>query len=109
VHKKYSRHSLSFISGVVPLPAGLNSTPVESHKNTSMAPFPTSLPSTLAKLLASPLYARSLSLLSPYSFSFFQFFFTFHFFIFVIVHSTYSFKRQKRDPNLLREEGVFPV
>lgn len=70
MHKQYSGQSLSFISGVAPLPAGLDSTSVESHRNTSMAPLPTSLVNTLAELLASPPYTGSLSLLSPYSFSF---------------------------------------
>ena len=68
MHKKYSRQSLSFISGVAPLPVSLDSTLVESHRNTSMAPLPASPVSTSAELLASPPYARSLSLLSPFSF-----------------------------------------
>ena len=70
MHKQYSRQSLSFISGVAPLLADLDSTLVESDRNTSMAPLPMSLVSTLAELLASPPCAGSLSLLLPYSFSF---------------------------------------
>jgi len=107
VHKPYGRESFSFISGVAPLPAGLDSTLVESCRNTNIALLPTILVSTLTELLASPLCAGSLSLLSPYSFSFFSKFFTFSFFI--TVHSTYSFQRWKRDPNLLREEEIFPL
>lgn len=83
MHKQYSRQSLNFISGVSPLPAGLDSTSTESYRNTSMAPLPASLVSTPAVLLASPLCVGSLSLLLPYSFSFFfQTFSTFSFFHF---------------------------
>ena len=104
MHKQYSRQSLSFISGIDPLPAGLDNTSVESHRNTSMAPLPASLVNTPMKLLASPPCAGSLSLFSPDLFFIFIFFY-FSFFIF-IVHSTYSFKRQKRDLELLRAEEV---
>ena len=78
MHKQYSCQSLSFISGVDPLPVGLDSTSVESHRNTGMAPLLASLVSTPTELLASPPYAGSLSLLSPYSFFFLIFFFHFH-------------------------------
>ena len=54
MHKQYSHHSLIFISGIAPLPAGLNSTSTESRKNTGMAPLLVSLVSTPAELLASP-------------------------------------------------------
>ena len=103
MHKQYSLQSLSFISGVAPLPAGLDSTPTESDRNTSMAPLLASLVSTLVELLASPLFIGSLSLLSPYSFSLFSFF------IFVTMYSTYSFQRRKRDPKLLRVKEVVPA
>lgn len=82
MHKKYSCHYLSFISGVAPLPVGLDSTPVESHRNTGMALLPATLVSTAKELLVSPLYTGSFSLLFPYSFSFFQTFLTFSFFHF---------------------------
>jgi len=78
VHKKYSRQSLSFISSVALVPAGLDSNPTESHRNTSITPLLVSLVSTLAELLPSPFYTGSLSLLSPYSF--FLFFINFSFF-----------------------------
>ena len=107
MHKKYSHQSLRLISGVAPLPIGLDSTLVESHRNTGMALLPASLVSTLAELLESPPCAGSLSLLSPYSFFILNFFY-FPFFIFT-VHSTYSFQRWKRDPDLLRAEEVVPV
>ena len=80
MHKQYSRQSLSFISGVAPLLAGLDSNSVESHRNTSMALLPISLVKTPVELFASLFYARSLSLLSPYSFFIFSNFF--HFFHF---------------------------
>ena len=108
MHKQYSHDSLSFISGVAPLPAILDSTPVESHRNASMAPLLVSLVSALAELLASPPCARSLSLLLPYSF-FILNFLTFPSFLFFIMHSTYSFQRQKRNPDLLRAEEVVPA
>ena len=98
--KQYSRQSLSFISSVAPLLAGLDSTLAESCRNTSIAPLPMSLVSTSTELLASPLYTRRLSLLSSYSF--FICFKIFHFFIFITVHNNYSFRREKRDPDLLR-------
>ena len=80
MHKQYIRQSLSFISGVAPLLAGLDSTSTESCRNTSITSLPASLVSTMVELIASPLCVGSLSLLSPYSFSFE--FFTFHFFHF---------------------------
>jgi len=86
VHKQYSRQSLSFISGVASLLASLDSTPVKSHRNTSMDPLPVSLVSTPVGLHASPLYVGILSLLSPYSFSIF-FSNLFHFFIFFHLHN----------------------
>jgi len=79
MHNHYSRQSLSFIFGVALLPTGLDSTPAESHSNTSMAPLPTSLVSTPVELLASPLCTGSLSLLFPYSFFIFFTFFIFYF------------------------------
>jgi len=84
VHNQYSRQSLSFIYGVPPLRAGLDSTPAESHSNTSMDSLPVILVSTSMELLASPLGARSISLRLPYSFFFYLFFnfFIFSFFIF---------------------------
>ena len=111
MHKKYSRESLSFISGVALLLVGLDSTPTELHWNTSMAPLPTSLVITPKELLASPLHAGSLSLLPPYSFFILIFYLLFIFFIFIFptVHITYSFQGQKRDPDLLRAEEVVPA
>lgn len=78
MHKQCSRQSLSFISGVAPLPAGLDSAPVESHRNISMAPLPMSLVSTRVELLSSPPCLGSLSLLWPCLF-FIMNFLTFHF------------------------------
>jgi len=107
VHKHYSCQSLNFIFGVAPLLVGLDSTSVESHRNTIMASLPVSLVSTPAELLASPLCTQSLSLLSPYSFFILNFLlFIFSFFT---LHSTYSFQRLKWDPNLLRPEEVVPI
>ena len=106
VHKSYDRQSFSFISGVAPLPARLDSTPEESRRNTSITLLRASLVSTLVELLASPLYVGSLSLLSPYSF--FIFSKILHIFIFITVHNTYSFQRWERDPELLRVEEVVP-
>lgn len=68
MHKQYSHESHSFISSVAPLPAGLDNTPMESHRKISIALLPVSLVSTPLELLASPPYMGSLSLLSPYSF-----------------------------------------
>jgi len=79
VHKQYDSQSLSFIYGVALLPIGLDSTLVESRRNTSIASLPGSLVSTSAMLFASPLCIGSLSLLSPYSFFIFQNFSHFHF------------------------------
>ena len=73
MHKQYSRQTLSFISVIAPLSVGLDSTLVESHRNTSMALLLASLVNTLAELLASPPCVGSLSLLSPYSFFIFNF------------------------------------
>ena len=76
MHKQYSHKSLSFIFGVAPLLAGLDSTPVESRRNTSMASLLASLVITLVELLASPFYPGILSLLSPFiSFLIFSFLF----------------------------------
>ena len=79
MHKKYSRQSLSFISGVAPLLATLDSTSMEPHRNIRISLLPASMVSTPIELLASPLYAGTLSLIFPYSFFIFKFF-TFHFF-----------------------------
>jgi len=87
MHKQYSCQSLSFISGVVPLRAGPNSTRVESHRNTSMALLPASLVITPVDLLASPPCTRTLYLLSSYSF-FSLNFFTFHLFISNLLNCT---------------------
>jgi len=83
MHKHYSLQSLSFISGIAPLPASLDSTLVESHRNTCMDLLAASLVSTSMKLFASSLYAGSISLLSPYSFFIFHFFSLFIFFSFL--------------------------
>ena len=70
VHKKYSCQSLSFISIVALLLAALDSTPTESHRNTSMALLPVSRGSTPTELLTSPLCARRLSLFRLFHFPF---------------------------------------
>jgi len=79
---KYDSQSLSFISGVSSLEAGLDSTPMEPRKNTSITLLLESLVNTLSELLASPLCAGSLSLLFPYSFFIFSKFSHFCFLIF---------------------------
>lgn len=109
VQKQYSHQSLSFISVVAPLLAGLDNTPRKSHRNESMTPLPVRLVSTPMELLESPLCSWGLFCNFPYSSSFFQTSFTFSFFsffIFVTMHKTYSFQRKNRDPNLLRVEEV---
>jgi len=85
-----------FISGVALLPAGLNSTPMESHRNTHISLLPTSLVSTLVELHASPQCAGILSCLSPLYFSR------------GLCIGTYLFLGRKRDPDLLRSEEVVP-
>lgn len=79
MHKYYSRQSLSFFSVIAPLLVGLDSTPTESHRNTTMALLLVSMVSTPTELLESPLWIGSLSLLFPYSFFIFSNFFHFFF------------------------------
>jgi len=76
----------------------MDSTPVESRRNTSIAPLPMSLDSTLMELLASPLSAERHSLLSPL-------------FIYLkrIVHRHLFILGRKRDPELLRDGEVVPL
>ena len=82
VHKKYDYQSLSFISSVALLPAGLHSTLTESCRNIIIIPLLVSLVNTQTKLLPSPLCTGNLSLLSTYSLFKFFHIFIFSFFIF---------------------------
>jgi len=77
---------------------------MQEHKNRSTSSEPGHF---LAELLISPLYAGSLSLISPYFI--FSIFPIFIFFIFKELRiDTYLFQRWKRDLELLRIEEVVP-
>ena len=85
-----------FISGVAPLPPGLDSTLVESRRNTHITPLPASLVNTQVELHASPLCVGSIYLISSLYFSR------------GLCIGTYLFLGKKWDPDLLREEEVVP-